>query len=812
MPEKPVCESPPAASALDAQVLLRGILDNSDAAIFVCDKDSCLLSVNKGYERIVGLKSEDIVGRSVHELYSEEDARLMHANVAEVHAQGRPRTFEAAFTFQGERRWFICSLFALSDSQGSPAAVAGIVTEITERKQAERQLQSANRVLRVLDEAGSAVLHAEEEAALADEVCRILVKTGGYSLAWVGLVADRDSLALDPVAHCGLPEAKADEDEGREALLRRLWQPFADGDGTAWRALRFGRPAVDRPLSCGGVGAEPASPAVGGAACVAVPFSLRHEPLGLLAICSAGEGAFGEAELELLARLAENLGHGLRSLRAEKQRREAEEALRESEARYRALFEKSSEGVFLHDLEGNILDVNQAAQQMFGYSLEELRRLHPSQLVHPDERDGIEDEFKAIVGNEFQQADHRCLRKDGSEILVITRGKVVTPSLIQGVVQDVTDMRRAERALQQSEARYRAVVEDQTEVISRFKSDGFFSFVNDVYCRVFGKTREELLAGGWKPVCLPEDLHRVEEELRTLGPDNPVVCIENRVVDGQGKIVWMQFVNRGFFNDAGELVEIQSVGRDITNQKQMQAEAIRSARLASLGELAAGVAHEVNNPLNGIINCAQLLADEARSMERDPRFAELILQEGRRVAQIVSSLLSLARDDEGMREPLDPAEPLRLALDLVQAQMEKTGVALRLDVQAGLPRIHASRGRLQQVFLNLLRNAHQALLRRKAEEAASLRVDLEVAACRQGRRDLIRYTVADTGEGLQGRQIPRLFEPFYSTRPSGEGTGLGLAISRSIVERLGGEIQLFGNEAGGVTVVVQLPVGGDTGT
>jgi PAS domain S-box-containing protein len=158
--------------------------------------------------------------------------------------------------------------------------------------------------------------------------------------------------------------------------------------------------------------------------------------------------------------------------------------------------------------------------------------------------------------------------------------------------ENITRRKLAEEALRQSEERYRSVVEDQTEVIGRFNADGTFTFVNDVFCRFFGKTRHELLDGTWRPRALAEDVPRVEQELRAMSPAHPVVVIENRVYSGSGQVRWMQFVNRGFYDTQGRLVEIQGVGRDVTDRKQIEA-SLRESEAAARGradELAAMLA------------------------------------------------------------------------------------------------------------------------------------------------------------------------------------------------------------------------------
>jgi PAS domain S-box-containing protein len=147
---------------------------------------------------------------------------------------------------------------------------------------------------------------------------------------------------------------------------------------------------------------------------------------------------------------------------------------------------------------------------------------------------------------------------------------MVNHRLLMELTRDIAKRMRAEMALRENEERYRAVVEDQTEVISRFKTDGTLLFVNDVFCRMFGKTHNELIGSKWQPQAAAEDVPLIEERLRALSPDNPVVIVENRVRTGGGDLRWMQFVNRAFFNSAGRHIETQSIGRDITERKRAE--------------------------------------------------------------------------------------------------------------------------------------------------------------------------------------------------------------------------------------------------
>nr|WP_294838782.1 bifunctional diguanylate cyclase/phosphodiesterase [uncultured Methylotenera sp.] len=175
------------------------------------------------------------------------------------------------------------------------------------------------------------------------------------------------------------------------------------------------------------------------------------------------------------------------------------------------------------------------------------------------------------------------------------------------LLTDISAIKEAEAALRGSEERFRSMVQDQTEVISRLRADGTYLFVNDVYCRFFGKSEQEMIGSTWKPVVYPEDLQHVADELATLSVANPVVMIENRVLSGAGEVRWMQFSNRGIFNEQGQLTEIQSVGRDISDRKRVEEEVQKLA---------------YKDPLTGLSNRRLMLdrlrialATSARSMQ-----------------------------------------------------------------------------------------------------------------------------------------------------------------------------------------------------
>lgn len=265
------------------------------------------------------------------------------------------------------------------------------------------------------------------------------------------------------------------------------------------------------------------------------------------------------------------------------ERKRMEEALTQSERRFRNYFEQGLIGMAMTSVDKRWLEVNDRLCEIMGHSREELLQSNWADLTHPDDLEPNLQLFNRLLAGEIEHytLDKRFFRKDGSIVYTTIhirafRKEDGSIDYIVALTEDITARKQAEEALRQSEERYRAVVEDQTEVISRFKADGTFIFLNDVWCRFFGKTNQELLGKRWQPEPVPEDVPLIEEQLRSLSPSNPVVVIENRVCSGLGEVRWMQFVNRGFFDPSGRLTEIQCVGRDITDRKQAQ-EALRQS-------------------------------------------------------------------------------------------------------------------------------------------------------------------------------------------------------------------------------------------
>jgi two-component system sensor kinase FixL len=346
-------------------------------------------------------------------------------------------------------------------------------------------------------------------------------------------------------------------------------------------------------------------------------------------------------------------------------------------------------------------------------------------------------------------------------------------------------------------ARWQAIVDTATEGILTIDAHGTIETMNGAAERLFAWPASEAI-GKNVNLLMPSPYHEehdgylqrylntrvpriigIGREVMGLRRDGTEFPIDLSVGDGD-------IDGRKFFT---------GVIRDVSDRKQMQTKLAQAERLAAVGELAAGVAHEVNNPINTIINCAQLIEDGD-----DPAAnCRVITEEGQRVAEIVRDLLQFARDDRAAPHPTSLAEVVERTLRLVGENWKRHGIQLRVTIPDDLPPVLARTQQIQQVLLNLLINAKDALMQDHREKRC-----VELSAQRSDR--CVQFTVHDNGPGVPDSLADRIFEPFVTTKRGRGGTGLGLSISRSIVESYGGTITLCSTPGEGAAFTVSLPL------
>lgn len=346
-------------------------------------------------------------------------------------------------------------------------------------------------------------------------------------------------------------------------------------------------------------------------------------------------------------------------------------------------------------------------------------------------------------------------------------------------------------------ARTQAIFDTATEGIVTIDVTGRIETFNGAAERLFGYHAEEILGQNVR-VLMPAPYSDDHDEYlrRYLATGVRHIIGIGREVTGKRKdgstFPIDLSVGEGWF---GGQRFFTAVIRDITERKEMQTKLAQTERLAAVGELAAGVAHEVNNPINTMINCAQLIQDGDEPAEN----CKVIIEEGERIAEIVKDLLQFARDDSDRPQPTSINEVVQRTLRLISENFKRHGLALTLAVPEDLPQVHARPQQIQQVLLNLLINAKDALLQHGGDQR---RVTLAAAVAGNG----VLLSVTDNGPGIPTQLGARIFEPFVTTKRARGGTGLGLSISKSIVEGYHGTIEVRSKPGEGAEFRVWLPL------
>ncbi len=293
-------------------------------------------------------------------------------------------------------------------------------------------------------------------------------------------------------------------------------------------------------------------------------------------------------------------------------------------------------------------------------------------------------------------------------------------------------------------------------------------------------------------------------------------CAECPAADSlrEGKVTTLEFATRDgrnfdikafpVKNEDGALQNVMVMAEDITEKTTLQAEAMRASHLASIGELAAGVAHELNNPINGIINYAQMMINNVQKESKEHEISTRIIKEGDRISSIVSSLLTFSRTDNEKKVPVNVNEILSEALILSEAQLKQEGITVITDIPDVLSPVMANLQEIQQVFMNLISNARYAL-KQKYPDVASERILKIYGENVNNKETYVRIIFNDNGTGIPAALIDVITHPFYTTKSRGSGTGLGLSISCNIIKDHNGCLKIESKEGAYTNIIVELP-------
>ncbi len=466
--------------------------------------------------------------------------------------------------------------------------------------------------------------------------------------------------------------------------------------------------------------------------------------------------------------------------------------------RYRLVVETSRDAIVITNPSRHVLFANPAAEQLFGRA-GGIMGMAVRDLVVPEQRDMVAERQRATLAGASQSYEAVVTDADGERrIVAVHTAPLRQLGDITGSVatlRDITAERGARDAIAASETRYRNLFESAADGICTMDRDGRITSVNSTLRRALGRTSAELIGASVAALVEPEDgpsavrlLERALDGERASG--------EVRYRNAGGRVRMGSLIMSSIVED-GVVVGALAMARDVTDERVLAAQLLQQEKLAAIGQLVSGVAHELNNPLAGIMAFSQLmLAGSLDPEQRDG--AGIIHAEAARAAKIVGNLLTFARQQEPQRSAVDVNGLVRTIAQLRVYTLRTQRVELVLDLDPLLPRTWADEQQLHQVVLNLVTNAEHALENRPQPRRLTLTTT--------HRDQRLELRVSDTGAGMDAAQLDRIFDPFFTTKEVGRGTGLGLSIAHGIVREHGGDLTVESEVGVGTTFRVILPV------
>jgi PAS domain S-box-containing protein len=511
-----------------------------------------------------------------------------------------------------------------------------------------------------------------------------------------------------------------------------------------------------------------------------------------------------------LARIGPAIEGALARVRARTEKARAEEALRRSEANLRAIFNNSLQAFVLIDPDGTIQALNSTAVEWSARLLG--RPLREGARVADFVPEAV-DAFRAALAGEVRNVE-RCLADtDGSELwFETTHAPVVDEGTVIGVclnARDISTRKQAERALRESEARYRDLFDNASDLVCATDPGGRFLYVNRAWQHAIGPSDAALPHPGFLDVVHPDSRERYREVVGRALAGETLTHVELVLVTSRDSPITVEG-NLSCTFENGRPVMLRGIYRDVTERKRVEDQLRRAERMQAAGRLAGGMAHEVNNMMTGVIGFSEFLL---RSLpEGDARRGEVqeIIRAGTRASDVTRQLLAFTRQQLLHPEVLDVNGVVSGIEKLLRRSLGEDH-ELELKLSPGVGEIRADRGQLEQVLLNLTLNARDAMRGHGRVTVVTGRATLdEVYAQSHGgigipSGEYVLLSVTDTGSGMSPDVQARIFEPFFTTKPVGQGTGLGLSTVYGIVKQSDGFVWCYTEPGHGSTFKIYLP-------
>ncbi len=498
--------------------------------------------------------------------------------------------------------------------------------------------------------------------------------------------------------------------------------------------------------------------------------------------------------------------------------KQSQQELRKTEERTRLIIDTALDAAVTMDAAGTITSWNKQAENMFGWTSGEAIGQHMSDLIIPQQdrtahERGVRNFLATGEGRLLRRRiEVTSIRRDGEEFpveLEVMPLKLGEDWIFSAFIRDITDSKRAEEKLRQSEFDLRQLTETIPEMLWSAMPDGAIDYCNTRLLDYTGFAAHEIIGDGWTRLIHPDDVEPAARAWVSCVSSGAPYRVEVRAMHAADRMYrWCVMNALPLLDQDGRIVKWHGTVVDMHNWKQAQetlrntqAELANMMRVMTMSQLTASIAHEVNQPLSGIITnastCLRMLDADPPNVEGARETARRTIRDGNRAADVIARLRALFSNRQVITESVDLNEATQEVLELLSSTLQRSDVILRSELAEDLPLVTGDRVQLQQVIMNLLQNAADAMIDVHNRSRQLL------IQTRRDEADHVRLTVQDSGIGLEPQAAGRLFDAFYTTKSG--GMGIGLAVSRSIIENHQGRIWANPNDGPGATLSFSIP-------
>jgi two-component system cell cycle sensor histidine kinase/response regulator CckA len=494
------------------------------------------------------------------------------------------------------------------------------------------------------------------------------------------------------------------------------------------------------------------------------------------------------------------------------ERQRAQEALRESEQKYRELVERINDAIYAVDENGIITYMSPAAEQMTGYTVDELVGHHFSEFIYDEDLPGLQESFRRSLSGISEPYEYRIRTKDGRIRWVRSHGRSILSegklSGLRGVLSDITDRKRAEEAMRLAEERHRQLIQNAVYGIYRSSLDGKFLEVNPALVQMLGYgSAEELLAVDMATDIYldPDERHHLIEQYRQAGR---IEGIEVKWKRKDGSPITVRLSGRTLHDERGKLEGFEMIVEDVTERRLLEEQLRQAQKMEAIGQLAGGIAHDFNNLLTAVMGYAEVLLRRLDPASDLYQFANQIKDASEQAASLIKQLLAFSRKQLLQPKVVDLNQLITNSANML-SRLIGEDIEMDLILDPSLGKVKADPVQIEQVIMNLAVNARDAMPQggKLTLETRNVYLDEDYARRHLGVRPghYILLAMSDTGIGMDQETLSHIFEPFFTTKEKGKGTGLGLSTVYGIVKQSGGNIWVYSELGRGTTFKIYLP-------